>query len=104
MSRVISADASIGIQDAADDIDVLLRERFFAPEPTRPGLRRALPDTKVRPEHYKVICISMYLEDIERVDAAVAELKKRGHTKASRSSVFRAAMLQLDLDRVPRGI
>ena len=57
-----------------------------------------------RPEHYKVICISLYTEDLDRLDAAVRDLKRRGHTKASRSSVLRAAMMQLDLAKVPRGI
>ena len=32
------------------------------------------------------------------------ELKRRGFTKASRSSVLRAAMMQLDLTKIPRGL
>lgn len=59
---------------------------------------------KSRPAHYKVVCISLYNEDLARIDAAVRELRRRGHTKASRSSVLRAAMLQVDLAEVPRGI
>lgn len=109
MARTTLKDPSQGIQDVlGDDIDTVLRERFFAPafveEPDRPGPRRAVPEAKVRPEHYKVICISLYNEDLERLDGAVRELKRRGYTKASRSSVLRAAMLQVDLARVPRGV
>ena len=59
---------------------------------------------KSQPTHYKVVCISLYNDDLARIDAAVSELKRRGHTKASRSSVLRAAMLQVDLAEVPRGV
>lgn len=109
MARTTLKDPSQGIQDVlGDDIDTVLRERFFAPafveEPDRPGPRRAVPEAKVRPEHYKVICISLYTEDLDRLDAAVRDLKRKGHTKASRSSVLRAAMMQLDLAKVPLGI
>lgn len=62
------------------------------------------PRTEPKPTHYKVVCISLYTEDMARLDAAVRELKRRGHTKASRSSVLRAAMLQLNVAEVPRGI
>ena len=60
------------------------------------------PDKKPRPTHYKVVCISLYVEDIDRLDSLVAELKRRGHTKANKSQVIRAALEQIDLDRVPR--
>lgn len=92
-----------------DDVAEVLRETFFAPDVPieestgRPGPARA-GVAKARPEHYKVICISLYNEDLDRLDEAVKELKRRGYTKASRSSVLRAAMLQLDLGRVPRGV
>ncbi len=60
------------------------------------------PDKKPRPTHYKVVCISLYVEDIDRLDSLVAELKRRGHSKANKSQVIRAALEQIDLDRVPR--
>jgi hypothetical protein len=59
-------------------------------------------DKKPRPTHYKVVCISLYVEDIDRLDSLVAELKRRGHTKANKSQVIRAALEQIDLDQVPR--
>ena len=64
--------------------------------------RRPQPDRKPRPTHYKVVCISLYVEDIDRLDSLVAELKRRGHSKANKSQVIRAALEQIDLDRVPR--
>ncbi len=57
-----------------------------------------------KPTHYKVICISMYTKDLAKLDAMVADLKARGLTKANRSALIRAALDQVDLDRVPRGI
>jgi hypothetical protein len=61
---------------------------------------------KVRPEkptHYKVVCISLYNEDIEHLERMVAELKRRGHTKANKSQLIRAALAQVDLAKIPKG-
>lgn len=55
-----------------------------------------------RPDHYKVLCISFYTEDLARLDETVRELKRRGHRRVSRSSLLRVALAQLDLDKVPR--
>jgi hypothetical protein len=116
-----------------DEVREILRESFFTPptgvtpppppppappavvvpqgEPEDAGAapgasRRTSPQraVKPRPEHYKVICISMYTEDLARLDAAVRELKRRGYTKANRSAVLRVAMEQLNLDRIPKGL
>ncbi|MGK3982458.1 hypothetical protein WME99_05440 [Sorangium sp. So ce136] len=57
-----------------------------------------------RPQHYKVICISMYTEDLERLDEMVSALKGRGMTKANRSALIRHALSQVDLDKIPKGI
>ena len=53
-----------------------------------------------RPTHYKVICISMYTRDIEELEAKVAELKRRGWTKANKSQLIRLALAQIDLDKL----
>lgn len=70
-----------------------------APAPARPA-RQAAP----RPDHYKVICISLYNEDLGRLDQMVEDLKARGLTKANRSALIRYALEQVDLAKVPRGI
>jgi hypothetical protein len=57
-----------------------------------------------KPAHYKVICISMYTEDLQRLDRMVEELKGRGLTKANRSALIRYALGEVDLDRVPKGL
>jgi hypothetical protein len=87
----------------ADEVQGVLSGAFYAPEGTAghgPRLRKAGP----KPAHYKVICISLYTKDLERLDALVDELKARGLTKASRSALIRFALDQVDLDKVPRGI
>jgi hypothetical protein len=43
----------------------------------------------------------MYTRDIEELDAKVAELKRRGWTKANKSQLIRLALAQLDLDALP---
>ncbi len=54
-----------------------------------------------KPTHYKVVCISLYTKDIENLEAKVAELKRRGHTKANKSQLIRYALNQLNLATYP---
>ncbi len=75
-------------------------ERFY--RPSAPAAHTTAPK-KEKPTHYKVVCISLYTEDIERLEALVAELKRRGHTKANKSQVIRAALDQIDLGKIPKG-
>ena len=76
--------------------DVLAR--FYRPAEAAPQKPK-----KPKPTHYKIVCISLYNEDIELLESLVAELKKRGHTKANKSQVIRAALDQIDLDSIPKG-
>ena len=57
-----------------------------------------------KPTHYKVICISMYTKDLQRLDEMVDVLKAKGMTKANRSALIRYALNEVDLDQVPQGI
>lgn len=68
-----------------------------APKPRRRRKRRAQ-----RPTHYEVICISLYKEDLARLDAKVASLKESGHRKMSRSALIRYALDQVDLEGLPK--
>ncbi len=81
-----------------DDDQII--ERFYRPEPTVAhdvqGARKA------KPTHYKIVCISLYNDDIARLEQMVESLKRRGHTKANKSQLIRAALDQVDLDKVPR--
>jgi hypothetical protein len=87
----------------ADEVQGVLSGAFYSSEPPpSPRARRSAPAEK--PAHYKVICISLYTKDLERLDELVDELKARGITKANRSALIRVALDQLDLDKVPRGM
>ena len=86
-----------------DEVEGVLSGAFYSPaetvEPPRSGTRN-----KPRPDHYKVICISMYTGDLERLDGMIDELKGMGITKANRSALIRHALSQVDLTKVPRGL
>jgi hypothetical protein len=84
-----------------DEVQGVLSGAFYTPAPTS---NRTKPASAERPTHYKVICISMYTGDLERLDEMVDELKAMGLTKASRSGLIRHALEQVDLTKVPRGI
>ena len=89
-----------------DPIDDRLLDHFYRPETKserrqRPAPRNARPPAP-RPTHYKICCISLYTSDIERLEEMVAELKRRGHTKANKSQLIRAALDQIDLSKVPK--
>ncbi|HVY63926.1 MAG TPA: hypothetical protein VHH11_03810, partial [Gammaproteobacteria bacterium] len=60
----------------------------------RSGPARAYADAK----GFRVVCISLYTTDIEQLEAKVAELKRRGWTRANKSQLIRLALAQLDLD------
>jgi hypothetical protein len=72
----------------------------------RSGTQPAVPDTErgERPLHYKVICISLYNEDLARLDRMVEDLKERGFTKANRSALIRFALEQVDITQVKKGL
>lgn len=95
--------------DPLSDADAILTEEYYGrrrdsathlpamDEPRKPRAAAKQP----RPTHYKVICISMYTQDLEDLDAKVAELKRRGWTKANKSQLIRLALSQIDIDKLP---
>ncbi len=56
----------------ADEVEGVLSGAFYtqAPDTRRPPAARD-EEVKGKPTHYKVICISMYTKDLERLDALV---------------------------------
>lgn len=88
-----------------DEVEGVLSGSFYsdpAPPPSAP--RHAAPRRGDKPAHYKVICISMYTDDLAHLDQMVEALKARGLTKANRSALIRYALAGVDLDQVPRGL
>ncbi len=73
---------------------------FFAPGPLV-GPEPVREEPRERPSHYKVISISLYADDIDRLGDLVRELKERGHTRANKSMLIREALRQVDLDSIP---
>jgi hypothetical protein len=86
-----------------EEVREVLSGTFYARGRTRPALR-ALESAEAKPSHYKVICISLYNEDLQRLDAMVDELKERGFTKANRSALIRFALEQVDLTKAKKGL
>ena len=93
--------------DPLSDADAILTEEYYgrrrdgATDPAERKPRAQQGSKAPRPTHYKVICISMYTQDLEDLDAKVAELKKRGWTKANKSQLIRLALSQIDIDKLP---
>lgn len=87
--------------DPLSDADAILSEEYYGRRraPTQEG-DLAPRRGAAKPTHYKVICISMYNRDIEELEAKVAELKRRGWTKANKSQLIRLALSQIDLDKL----
>lgn len=83
-----------------EEVESVLSGAFYSPTSAKRLPKREQP----KAEHYKIICISMYNEDLEQLDALVTALKARGLTKASRSALIRHALSLVDVDRVPRGL
>jgi hypothetical protein len=82
-------------------LDALYGQRRTMPAArAQPPVEAAASNKKPKPEHYKVVSISLYNEDIERLDRMVIELKRRGHHKANKSQLIRQALAQIDLDQV----
>jgi len=87
--------------DPLSDADTILSEEYYGKRVTDPTNNAAKRAKAQRPTHYKVICISMYTRDLEELDAKVAELKRRGWTKANKSQLIRLALSQIDVSKLP---
>lgn len=95
VERPIDSTERVMADDPLAQEDILAQ--FYRNKPAPSSL--SLP-AKPKPEHYKVLCISFYKEDIDKLNHCVAELKRRGHTKANKSQVLRAALEQFNPDLV----
>jgi hypothetical protein len=94
-------EAAVRVLDR-DEVEGVLSSTFYA------ATEKASPVEPVgasdKPLHYKVICISMYTEDLKRLDGMVDALKSRGLTKANRSALIRYALGAVDVETVPKGL
>ncbi len=96
-------DRAMGDDPLASDDEVM--QNFFRPAPLGQSDLLVGGPTKApkeKPTHYRVVSISLYNEDIERIDSLVKELKRRGQTKMNRSALIRFAIDTCDIDKLPR--
>ena len=82
-----------------EEVESVLKGAFYTPGATPPVAKET-----EKPTHYKVICISMYTKDLEKLDEMGRRAQEEGLTKANRSALIRAALDQVDLERVPKGM
>lgn len=96
-------DATARVLDR-EEVEGVLSSSFYAsPHPIANG-RAPRGKSDDKPTHYKVICISMYTDDLKRLDDMVDTLKAKGLTKANRSALIRFALNGVDLENVPKGL
>ncbi len=99
----MSNERAHGVRDLFDGEEVreVLSETFYQEPAKRTRAPRRRPK-QIKPDHYEVICISLYKEDLARLDEKVKQLKASGHRKMSRSALIRFALDTVDLDALPR--
>ncbi len=85
-----------------DEVEGVLSSSFYDAAAHQP--RHEQKRVNEKPTHYKVICISMYTDDLKRLDTMVDTLKARGLTKANRTALIRYALGEVDLENVPKGL
>ena len=92
-----------------DEVSAVLRDRFYGDKAGKRSLTKAKKangskraQKAKKPDHYDVICISLYKEDLEQLDKMVAKLKKQGHRRISRSALIRFALDQVEIQDFPR--
>jgi hypothetical protein len=105
MSRTNDSAASRLFDDA--EVREVLEESFYRTGDAGPGVASIGSDggrKKRRPkaDHYEIVCISMYVEDLARLDEKVAALKGKGHRRMTRSALIRYALDRLAVEDVPK--
>ena len=85
-----------------DEVSAVLRDTFYGGKSGKRRRAKAKKPKLKKPDHYDVICISLYNEDLAQLDKMVAKLKKRGHRRISRSALIRFALDQVDIGDFPR--
>ena len=90
-----------GVRDVLeeDEVSAVLRDSFYGDRPGKRG--RAKPKKAKKPDHYDVICISLYKEDLAQLDKMVAKLKSRA-IEGQQERFMRFAPGPVDLQDFPR--
>ncbi|MCC7108937.1 MAG: hypothetical protein IT382_06600 [Deltaproteobacteria bacterium] len=101
--RKADDDVELGLGDnPLDERDPLVTTFYRAPEPARGRTRRGKGRQPLKEgRSWRLVTFSFYEEDVRRLDALLAEAKKRGHKRVSRSQIVRLALRQVDLAALP---
>ncbi|MEM6731466.1 MAG: hypothetical protein AAF658_07905 [Myxococcota bacterium] len=86
--------ATVLVDNPLEGEDALLDAMYGPAKPRRVRSKAEAP----KPDHYKIVSISLYTEDIDRLDRMVRELKRRGVYKANKSQLIRHALQRLEAD------
>lgn len=105
----------LGLGDNPLSSDDILTETFYAPAKKAPkkkasssssstskktagrGRRMPLKDGA----SFRLVTFSFYEEDVARLDKLLADARKKGKRKASRSQIVRLALRQVDVSALP---
>lgn len=90
--------ATVLLDNPLEGEEVLL-DAVYGPAKPR---RQPRPAPAPKPDHYKIVSISLYREDIDRLDRMVRELKRRGVYKANKSQLIRHALQRLEAEDFDR--
>ena len=85
-----------------DEVSAVLRDTFYGGKAGTGSRAKTKKPKQKKPDHYDVICISLYKEDLAQLDKMVAKLKKQGHRRISRSALIRFALDQVEIGDFPR--
>lgn len=97
-------EAGLGNDPLADVPADPLVEHFYvpprAPRKKKGKGRQPLPDGR----SFRLVTFSFYEEDVARLDELLAEARRQGHRRVSRSQIVRLALRQVDLKALPPDI
>src|SRR3989338_471225 len=100
MKRILKKGPAKAGQDESGLVETLYSRKAGAPAMAPRGSKRKRRGR--RPSHYKLVCISLYNHDIQKLEQHVQILKQRGHTKANKSQIIRFAIDKVAVEKMPR--
>ena len=80
----------------------LQRKYFISLRARRKRKNQGSGGGRRKPSHYKLVCISLYLHDIAKLEEHVQRLKSLGFTKANKSQVIRFAIDKVLVEQMPK--
>jgi hypothetical protein len=110
-ARAKKSSEELGLGDNPLASDDVLVDTFYAPPPA--AAKKAAPKAKKKSSgrgrrmplkdgaSFRLVTFSFYEEDVARLDKLLADARKKGKRKASRSQIVRLALRQVDVSLLP---